>query len=286
MITDNPSEVDYLLIGHLTADIVEDGRQLGGTVSYAAKTARAFGLRVGMLTSASAGEKLMEAFDDDIQIVSLPAENTTTFENIYEEDVRHQFVRATARSLTFDDVPAVWHNTNLVHVAPLVKEVSPSIVANFPKSIKLLTMQGMLRQWGEDGLVKFKRWFDPEALKQFNFVVFSEEDIQHAPDLESSIAELVPCLIVTRAEKGGTIYRAGTKTQYSAPQVDVTHLTGAGDIFACALLSSWHYLRDVDKAVAVSAKLASYSVTRVGLDSVPSADDVRVQLAQNGFSLD
>ena len=52
---------DYLLIGHMTADLTPEGkRRLGGTVSYAARTAHAFGLRVRLLSSAAQGEPLLD----------------------------------------------------------------------------------------------------------------------------------------------------------------------------------------------------------------------------------
>jgi len=43
--------VDYLVIGHVAADVTPTGLQLGGTVSYAGLTARALGVRVGIVTS-------------------------------------------------------------------------------------------------------------------------------------------------------------------------------------------------------------------------------------------
>ncbi len=43
--------VDYLVVGHVAADVTPTGVQLGGTVSYSALTARALGLRVGIVTS-------------------------------------------------------------------------------------------------------------------------------------------------------------------------------------------------------------------------------------------
>ena len=43
--------VDYLVIGHLTEDVTPAGSRLGGTAAFAALTARAFGLRVGIVTS-------------------------------------------------------------------------------------------------------------------------------------------------------------------------------------------------------------------------------------------
>ena len=53
------SEIDVLLIGHMTADVVPGGRMLGGTVSYAAPTYASFGHHVGILTSAAYNEPLL-----------------------------------------------------------------------------------------------------------------------------------------------------------------------------------------------------------------------------------
>ena len=54
--------VDYLVVGHITQDLTPDGPRLGGTATYSALTARALGLQVGVVTSAS--EKTsMKAFE-------------------------------------------------------------------------------------------------------------------------------------------------------------------------------------------------------------------------------
>ena len=73
--------VDYLVIGHITQDLTRDGPRLGGTATYSALTARALGLRVGVVTSANKSTSL-KTFDG-IQIISIPSKHTTTFENIY-----------------------------------------------------------------------------------------------------------------------------------------------------------------------------------------------------------
>ena len=51
--------VDYLVIGHVAHDLTPEGPRLGGTVAYSALTARALGLRVGVVTAA--GEETPEA---------------------------------------------------------------------------------------------------------------------------------------------------------------------------------------------------------------------------------
>ena len=54
----------YLLIGHISADLTEQDRQLGGTVAYAAHAVQALGLQVCLLTSAAPGEPLLDALRD------------------------------------------------------------------------------------------------------------------------------------------------------------------------------------------------------------------------------
>ncbi len=271
---------DYVLIGNITADIAPDSRQLGGTVSYSAPTADAFGLRVGLLTAAAADEVLLADLPPEIELVHKPVAATTTFENIYTPHGRVQYIRAVADPLLPEDVPLSWRDARRVHLGPIAAESDPTLGALFPHANVLLTLQGCLRQWGDDGRVHFRRWLDREALRNIDIVVFSEEDIAEAPQLEAEYASAVRHLVVTRAERGGSLYIDGVRSEYSTPQVTLVHPTGAGDVFAAALLCALDRLEgDYMKACTVAAYLAAQSVTRVGLAGVPSALEVQVALA-------
>jgi sugar/nucleoside kinase (ribokinase family) len=166
-----------------------------------------------------------------------------------------------------------------VHLGPIAAETDPSLGALFPQARVLMTLQGCLRQWGEDGRVHFRRWLDRDALRHIDIVVFSEEDIIEAPQLEDEYASAVRHLIVTRAERGGSLYIDGVRQEYPTPQVTLVHPTGAGDIFAAALLSALDRVAgDYLKACRVAAYLAAQSVTRVGLAGVPNEAEVRSAL--------
>ena len=78
--------VDYLVIGHIAVDLTPQGPRIGGTAAYAALTAQALGLRVGIVTS-WASEVSAERLRD-IPTINLPSENSTTFENIYTKQGR------------------------------------------------------------------------------------------------------------------------------------------------------------------------------------------------------
>jgi sugar/nucleoside kinase (ribokinase family) len=274
--------VSYLLIGHLTADLTpEGGRRLGGTVSYAARVAAAFGLPVRLLTSAVPDDPLMAELAPYVtEQAVIPAAATSTFENIYDaEGHRTQYVRGAAAPIGVGDVHADWLTTPLVHLAPLTGEVDPQLAHLFRDSTVLLTLQGWLRCWGADGRVYFKRWFDPAVLADIDVVVFSEEDIAEAPDLEAAFAAAVPHLFVTRAEKGGTYYFEGQPQAYATPQLAEVNSTGAGDVFAAAVLCCMSRLNgDMSAVTQVAARLGANAITRPWLDGAPTVEEVQSAL--------
>ncbi len=71
-------ELDYLVIGHVTRDLADGDFTIGGTVSYAARTARALGCRSGAMTRASPDLALGQALDG-VLVTRLPATATTPF---------------------------------------------------------------------------------------------------------------------------------------------------------------------------------------------------------------
>ncbi|MDX1994918.1 MAG: PfkB family carbohydrate kinase [bacterium] len=274
------SPIDYLLIGHLTADITPQGRQLGGTVAYAARTAAAFGMRVGVLTSAQPDEVLLQELRQWAAVVVIPASATTTFENRYTGEGRVQYIRGVAASLLPDAVPDAWKTAPLVHLAPIANEVALEMVSCFPDAVQMVTLQGWLRRWEQDGRVRIKRWYDAHVLECVDVVVFSEEDIAEAPDMEAELASAARHLIVTRAAKGGTYYQQGMPTQYTAFPAEASHPTGAGDIFAASFFIAWQRLKgNLERAVRIAAYLSAQSVTRSGLESAPTPEEIQQAFA-------
>src|SRR5512136_429925 len=89
--------VDYLVIGNLSCDLTPAGPRLGGTAAYSALTARALGLRVGIVT-AWGGEVPLTSLDG-IQVRFMPAEHSTTFENVYPPEGRVQYLHHIAPDL-------------------------------------------------------------------------------------------------------------------------------------------------------------------------------------------
>lgn len=266
---------DYLLIGHIAHDITPEGPRLGGTVSYGAHTAIAFGLRVAMLTSTRPGEPLLGDLPPGVEVISVPAEHTTTFENCYGPDGRTQYLHRRALTLTPDMLPPAWHQARLVHLAPIAYEVDPAFATAFGDRPICVTPQGFMRQREPDGLVTAVPWHAArQVLSRAALTVLSEEDIRHAPELEGAFAGMGSLVVVTRAERGGTLYRDGVPSHYPAVPVTQVNPTGAGDVFAVALHIALHQLGDVDRAVALASYLGARSVTRAGFASAPIVEEV------------
>ena len=103
--------VDYLVIGHVAHDLTSEGPRLGGTAAYSALTAQALGLRVGIVTAS--GPETSLASLGTIPVVSLGSPNSTTFENIYTEHGRVQYLRAQATWIDLSRVPEAWRRVLL-----------------------------------------------------------------------------------------------------------------------------------------------------------------------------
>jgi sugar/nucleoside kinase (ribokinase family) len=266
---------DYLLIGHIAHDVTPEGPRLGGTVSYGAYTAVALGLRVAILTSTRPDEPLLQKLPPQVRVISIPAEHTTTFDNRYTHGRRTQYMYHRALTLTPDMLPPAWRQARLVHLGPIAYEVDPAFATAFENSPICVTPQGFMRYREPDGLVRTVPWAAAEqVLSRARLTVLSEEDIRHDPGLETVFARIAPLMVMTRAERGCTVYQHGQGRDFPADQVEQVEPTGAGDIFAVALHIALDRLGDLDRAVRVATYLAGRSVTRIGFDSAPKPDEV------------
>lgn len=265
--------VDYLLIGHVAVDLTPSGKQLGGTVSYAALTAKAMGLRVGIVTSA--GEDAPLSLLDGVQILNLPTEQSTIFENVKTEHGRKQTLHHQAMKISFEHVPQIWRDAAIVHLAPIAQEVDPALVGQFPASWVGVTAQGWRRGWDEKGSVFATAWENSEqVLGQVGGVVMSLEDINHDLELGEWLAHHARLLCLTEGEEGAVLHWHGDRRRYRPIKVEEVDATGAGDIFAAGFFSRLHQTKDPWEAARFATHLAAYSVTRVGLQGIPTHDEI------------
>lgn len=271
------TNVDYLTIGHVTQDLAPDGPRLGGTASYASLTAQALGLRVGVLTSAPENFPLLAPLAG-LHLTCVPSGEPTTFENIYDaRGKRRQILSGRAAMLDPAAVPPAWRRASIVHLAPLAAEVSPELATFFPTALLGITPQGWMRAWNEKGEVRFRAWDDPHDLaSKAAAVVFSIEDVEYDETLVAECAARARLLVVTRGEDGCSVHWRGEWRHFPAPGVTLVDPTGSGDIFAAAYFYRLHVTRgDPYEAARFAVQVASASVTRPGLDGIPTPQEIQ-----------
>lgn len=269
----SPVELDYLAIGHVTCDLVDGGFTIGGTVSYAACTARALGCRVGVVTSANPELDLSRLLNG-IEVARIPAAATTTFENIYTAAGRRQVVHSVAETLVPSMVPANWRTT-LVHLGPVVRECDPALVNAFDDAFAGITPQGWMRRRDRAGHVSRRPWKEAEALlARADAVVLSKEDVEGDEALVARYAAQTRLLVVTQGAGGCTVYTAGQSRHSPAPSVNEVDPTGAGDIFAAAFFVWLQRSGDPWAAARFANCVAAQSVKRVGLAGIPTPDEI------------
>jgi sugar/nucleoside kinase (ribokinase family) len=271
--------IDYLVIGHLAQDLTPHGPELGGTAAYAALTAKAFGLRVGIVTAL--GPEASVGILEGIQMVSVPSDRSTTFENIIIPNGRQQFIHSIAASIHIGQVPQIWRETPIVHLGPIAQEVEPNLVRYFPNSFLGVTPQGWLRDWNKDGRVSPGEW--PEAsfvLQRTSAAVLSIEDVQGNEERIEEMVSSVRTLVVTEGAAGARVYWNGDLRYFRPPTVTEIDAIGAGDIFAAAFFIQLNRTHNPWEAAQFATYLAANSVTRPGLQGVPTPQEVEAYIVE------
>lgn len=274
----NTPHWEYLVVGHVTQDRQPDGSLTpGGTAAYAARTARALGLRTAVLTSADDALDL-SAVLPEMEVYRVPAEVSTIFENRYTPDGRVQFLYARAALLTPDTIRgARWpaRPTGILHLGPVARECDPALADAIPAAFLGLTPQGWMRRWDEAGRVSTGPWEEAEEwLPRASAVVLSEEDIGGDEALAARWAARTRILAITRGARGCSVYADGRVWHLPAFPAREVDPTGAGDIFAAVFFARLWQGDDPVRAARRANCIAAASVTRPGLSGTPTPAEV------------
>jgi len=267
---------DFLVIGHVTKDVQEDGYTIGGTVTFASLTARNLGQRTAVVTRASPDFSLNPLYQD-IEVLRLPSPETSTFQNLYSANgTRTQFLRAVAGPIKAEDIPPTWREAKIVLLGPLTGELEGSIVEVFPHSLVGATPQGWMRGWDGDGRVFPRAWEGAaEVLTCAQVVIFSEKDVQREENVIQTYARMAEILVVTHGPGGATVYHRGEARHFPAFATIEIDPTGAGDVFAAAYLIELERSGDPYAAAHFANCVASLVVEKPGTEGIPTLKQVK-----------
>ena len=273
------SAPDFVAIGHVTLDRIGDASRPGGAALFAAVAAHRLGLSVGLLTS-HADDFPLDLIPPKIEVVSIPAADTSRFEHRLDAEGRVSHVRAVAGPLTTADVPDDWRGAALTLLAPVLDEVDPMIATLFTEGAVGAAAQGWLRHAARDGLVVPRTWRSPERLLQSVQALFlSREDIRGQ---ESEVVEWfqrTPIGVLTADRDGALLFVNGERYEVRPRPAREVDPTGAGDVFAATFLVQYQRDGDPWQAAAAAACAGSLAVEGQGWSAVADRATLDAALA-------
>jgi sugar/nucleoside kinase (ribokinase family) len=279
--------VEFLVIGHVTNDIVGPDLRLGGTASYAAVVAARLGVRTAILTSA-ADDLRLPAELTGVAFHNLSAAHTTVMEHQFIGRRREQYVRSRAEVITASLLPQQLWSAPVVLVGPVTGEVENDVLDSFPNALRGATVQGWLRQVAADGYVESMdaaAWDYAPVLSKLQAAFLSEDDV--GGDIESVRTVLdawtrtVSILVVTRGEAGALISVDGNWYSIGVMPSSEVDATGAGDAFAAGFLIRYHETADASEAARFATAVAAFVVEATGIAGAPTREQVDNRLAAN-----
>jgi len=110
--------------------------------------------------------------------------------------------------------------------------------------------------------------------------VLSIEDVAGDDERIEFMAAHTRILVVTEAASGARLYWHGDQRRFRAPVMQEVDATGAGDIFAAAFFIRLLATRDPWEAARFATQLSAYSVTRPGLESIPTAEEIQACMVE------
>jgi len=257
--------IDYLMLGHMTRDLLPDGGVApGGSSLYGALTAYRLGQRVGVVSAHAA---LPPQWPQSITLAWTSAITPPTFENRYQVGMRTQMIHAVAPPITMIDIPTDWCDAPIVHFGPVLQEIPEQLVHAFPGALIGVTPQGWMRKW--DSALPSPVYAMPwqpstTVLHAIDALVLSIEDVHGDLAVVAAYAAHCPLVALTRGVRGATLFIQGVPVEIDAAPAQERDPTGAGDVFAATLFCRLHAGDTPIEAAHTAAQVAAVSVEAVG----------------------
>lgn len=287
--TDNAASPDpVLIVGAVTWDIVDGERVPGGAVTYAARAATALGVRAYVLIAAGDDANLDAFAEHQLAVVRL--EQTMTLEHrfegsVAETSVRHQrVVSRPHRGLHPSDMPPGWpHPRTMVLGTLLPDDIDAPAFIELGADETALIAQGMQRRIAADGMIE-ELDVPSEALldaaRPSVTLCLSSQETDHWPaGALAGLAGRSRRIVRTLGAAGAEIRTrdGGDDRTLHIPALPATVVdaTGAGDVFATALILAVRAGEDV--AGRLAAACAAACVERRASAPLPARTELEAR---------
>ena len=277
-------QFDYITVGHVTVDVLEDGsRRPGGTALYSALQAARLGLRALILTRGEPGEieSMLEPWASELELRVQPAAETTTLATSGSGAQRTQRLLAWAGPIVPEDQAAC----AILHLAPVAAELPRP----WPRGGRLLglTPQGLARSHPEPGGVVHATVPEAAAIAQADRVdvlVISQREHAVCAELIERARAAGALIAVTDGDRPTTILPPGGE-----PIELPVHLLeraaddlGAGDVFAAALFTGLAEGRSPARAGALANAAAAMRMRGTGPEAIARRAEIEASLQPAG----
>ena len=276
--------MNVLVAGFITIDKIElNLRQItsiGGPPCYAGLVCSRFGFDVTPLTKIGPdfpAEQVVWLARSGLQLTAMDrssTKKTTRFKLVNKGEERSLYLVERCEDLSLEQVPDKQFNASLV--SPLAHEVSAQLFEAIRKrsDFCFLDPQGFVRIFDSSGRVVIDAWSDERVLGNVDALKMDLEEayaLTGTSDGKAALAKLskkVRKAVVTRGSEPALVLEGNKISEVQVPKVKVVDSTGAGDIFAGALISCFLRSRDFLWSCCFGIAASSLSLTSIALGKI------------------
>ncbi|MSQ29576.1 MAG: hypothetical protein EXR68_03700 [Dehalococcoidia bacterium] len=289
--TENSAAPDpVIIVWAVTWDVVLGDRAPGGTATYAARAATALGVRAYVLVAAGADADLSAFAEHELAVVRV--EQTMTLEHRFDVGPlrsgrrRQRALAHPRRPLHPSDLPAHWPEPRTLILGPLLPDDVDvaAFLDRAPGAEIALLAQGLQRAVAPDGAIAeldgpTAALLDP-ARPEVTICLSEEEAARWEPGHSDSgdwnaLVARSRCVVVTREALGAEIRTPAGSHFVPALPARVVDATGAGDVFATALILAVRAGEEV--AGRLAAACGAACVERRGVAPLPARAELEAR---------
>ena len=297
--------MNVLVAGFMTIDKIELPMRtissVGGPPCYAGLLCSRFGLEVTPLTRIGTDfpdEQVVWLSRNGLQLKAADrskTKKTTCFKLIIKDDERAMYLLERCEDITVDQVPDAHYNAALV--SPLAHEISQPVFDEIRRrsDFCFLDPQGYVRSFEPDGRLYISPWNDEKVMGSIDALKMDLAECEAITGktvpreaLEKLSGMNIRKAVITAGSKPALVLDGTRIMKVEVPPVKVVDSTGAGDIFAGALVNTFLKSRDFLWSCCFGIAASSLSLTSIALGKVDlprSVDQVAKRLYSSAVTV-
>lgn len=277
--------MNVLVAGFMTIDRIElpvrTISSVGGPPTYAGLLCSRFGLDVVALTKIGFDfpeEQIVWLSRNGLQLRAFDrstTKKTTRFKLVIKDSDRTLYLQERCEDLSLSQVPDEHFNASLV--SPLAHEISQPLFEEIRRrsDFCFLDPQGYVRSFDTSGRVYITPWRDEKVLGVVDALkmdMAEAEAITGKVVPDEALAKLtgmgIRKAVVTMGGEPALVLDGNKISRVEVPKVKVVDSTGAGDIFAGALITCFLRSRDFLWSCCFGIAASSLSLTSIALGKI------------------